>query len=64
MGLIGLKRKLSEIGKSKICQAWRQAWCQLRRLRAGDVLKTLNALTILTMSTTAIWQAIDVVSNI
>ena len=64
MGLIGLKRKLSEVGKLKICQAWRQAWCQLRRLRAGDVLKTSNASNISTMSTTAIWQAIDVVDNI
>ena len=25
VGLLGLKRKLSEIGKLKICQAWRQA---------------------------------------
>ena len=64
MGLIGLKRKLSEVGKLKICQAWRQAWCQLRRLRAGDVLKTLNASTISATSTTAIWRAIDVVGNI
>ena len=64
MGLIGLKRKLSKIGKLKICQAWRQTWCQLRRLRAGDVLKTLNALTISAASTTAIWRAIDVVGNI
>ena len=64
VGLIGLKQKLSKIGKLKICQAWRQAWCQLRRLYAGDVSKTSNALTISAASTTAIWRAIDVVSNI
>ena len=64
VGLIELKRKLSEIGKLKICQAWCQTWCQLRRLCAGDVSKTSNALTISAASTTAIWWAIDVVGNI
>ena len=64
VGLIELKRKLSEVGKLKICQAWRQAWYQLRRLCAGDVSKTSNALTISAASTTAIWRAIDVIGNI